>query len=151
VQHTFDDFGPDNFHPVVATRTGTTVTVTDLGPSIGGTTVGHGLITGDAVQISGSATTGVAGAPLGLLDGYQSSITYATSTTYTYTTTASGAVTDIGTTLAANFRVFPHAVLTSQSTSQDGNYAFPVTGIRLNISAYTSGYACLRVIQGGGP
>lgn len=44
---------------------------------------------------------------------------------------------------------FPNDVLTGQTASADGNYAFPVTAIRLNVSAFTSGSAAITVIQGG--
>lgn len=44
---------------------------------------------------------------------------------------------------------FPNDVLVSKTTSEDGNYAFPVTAVRLNITAYTSGTATLTVIQAG--
>ncbi len=44
---------------------------------------------------------------------------------------------------------FPNDTLTAQTASGDGNYAFPVTAIRLNVTAYTSGSATLTVIQAG--
>lgn len=40
--------------------------------------------------------------------------------------------------------------LQGATTSQDGNLAFPVTAIRLNVSAYTSGSATMTLIQAGG-
>lgn len=42
------------------------------------------------------------------------------------------------------------ANLQGASTSQEGNYAFPVTAIRLNVSGYTSGSATMTLIQAGG-
>lgn len=44
---------------------------------------------------------------------------------------------------------FSNDVLVDRTTSEDGNYAFPVTAIRLNITSYTSGSAKLTVIQSG--
>lgn len=43
---------------------------------------------------------------------------------------------------------FPNATVAAQSTSKDGNYAYPVTAIRLNVTAYTSGGATLTALQG---
>jgi len=39
--------------------------------------------------------------------------------------------------------------VTGETTNQDGNYAFPVRAIRLNVTAWTSGTATLTVIQAG--
>lgn len=46
---------------------------------------------------------------------------------------------------------YPHASLVDRNATADGNYAFPVTGIRLNVTAYTSGTATMTVIQAGMP
>lgn len=46
---------------------------------------------------------------------------------------------------------FSNSGLSAKTTSLDGNYAFPVTAIRLNVSAYTSGTAQMTVIQAGMP
>lgn len=43
---------------------------------------------------------------------------------------------------------FTHATLVSQTTNKDGNYAFPVRAIRLNVTAWTSGGANLTILQG---
>lgn len=40
--------------------------------------------------------------------------------------------------------------LTAKTASLDGNYLFPVTAVRLNVTAHTSGSATLTVIQAGG-
>ncbi len=42
----------------------------------------------------------------------------------------------------------PNATLTAATTSQSGNYAFPVTAIRLNVTAWTSGNVVMTVLQG---
>jgi hypothetical protein len=46
---------------------------------------------------------------------------------------------------------FPHATLVTKIASSDGNFSFPVTATRLNVSVYTSGTATLTVIQAGMP
>lgn len=46
---------------------------------------------------------------------------------------------------------FPHASLATKTTSSDGNYAYPVMAVRLNVTAYTSGTATMTVIQAGMP
>jgi len=42
-----------------------------------------------------------------------------------------------------------HEALTSQSASADGNYAFPVTAIRINVTAATAtgGTTTLQIVQ----
>jgi len=44
---------------------------------------------------------------------------------------------------------FDHATITGKTASFDGNFAFPVTACRLNVTPYTSGTATLNVIQAG--
>lgn len=44
---------------------------------------------------------------------------------------------------------FPHATLAAQTASSSGNYAFAVSAIRLNVTAFTSGSATLNVLQSG--
>lgn len=46
---------------------------------------------------------------------------------------------------------FSHATMVNKNSSFDGNYAYPVSAIRLNVTAYTSGTAKLTVIQAGMP
>ena len=43
---------------------------------------------------------------------------------------------------------FTHSSVASQTTNKDGNYAFPVRAIRLNVTAWTSGGATLTILQG---
>lgn len=45
---------------------------------------------------------------------------------------------------------FPNAGLTAQTTDKDGNYLAPVTAVRLNVTAWTSGTVTMTVIQAGG-
>jgi hypothetical protein len=42
----------------------------------------------------------------------------------------------------------PNATLAAATTSQSGNYAFPITAIRLNVTAWTSGTVTMTVLQG---
>lgn len=46
---------------------------------------------------------------------------------------------------------FSHATMVNKQTSFDGNYAYPVTGIRLNVTSWTSGTATLTAVQAGMP
>ena len=43
---------------------------------------------------------------------------------------------------------FPHPTIAAQIASADGNYAFPVTGIRLTVNS-GAGTATLKLIQAG--
>jgi len=44
--------------------------------------------------------------------------------------------------------VFPHPTVASLAVNQDGNYAFPVSGIRVTVNS-GSGTATMTVIQAG--
>ncbi len=46
---------------------------------------------------------------------------------------------------------FTNSGLGNKTASLDGNYAFPVTAVRLNVTAYTDGDATITVIQAGMP
>lgn len=43
---------------------------------------------------------------------------------------------------------FPHPTVQSATTNQDGNYAFPVTGVRITINA-GNGTVTMKMIQAG--
>jgi hypothetical protein len=43
---------------------------------------------------------------------------------------------------------FPHPTIAAQSINKDGNYAFPVTGIRLTVNS-GGGTATLNLVQAG--
>lgn len=49
----------------------------------------------------------------------------------------------------AGTTAFDHPDVTGETTNQDGNYAFPVRMVRLNVTAWTSGTATLTLIQAG--
>lgn len=42
---------------------------------------------------------------------------------------------------------YPNTNLTAQTTSKDSNYAYPVTAVRLNVTAHTGGTATMTTIQ----
>lgn len=44
---------------------------------------------------------------------------------------------------------YSNSVLVAQNSDKDGNYAFPVTAVRLLVTAYTSGSVTMTVIQAG--
>ena len=44
---------------------------------------------------------------------------------------------------------YPNTSLSAKTASLDGNYAFPITAVRLNVTAWTSGTATMTVIQAG--
>jgi len=50
---------------------------------------------------------------------------------------------------AAGFTTwFPHPTIAGQSTNQNGNYAFPITGVRLTVNS-GGGTATLNLVQAG--
>lgn len=135
VQHTLDDPGPDGAFPVTYSQTTTTITVTDTRQFNGIT--GHGLSVADSVFLNG-----IAGTP----DGAYQVATVVSQTQYTVTSAVSQ--TASGNAIAHNFRWDNHVSLVNLTGRQDGNYAFPVRALRLNISAYTAGYMDLIILQG---
>lgn len=46
---------------------------------------------------------------------------------------------------------YSNSSLVTKTASADGNYAFPVTAIRLNVTIWASGTATMTVIQAGMP
>lgn len=130
VQHTLDNLGK-KVTPVSISRTGTTVTVTFSDP--------HQLRVNDSIVVEGSEI------PTG--DGTFAVATVPSATSLTYTTSGSGNVTGSPNTRVVLLRVLPHEFLTAKNTPDDGNYGFPVTAIRLNVSARTAGSVTLVVNQ----
>lgn len=43
---------------------------------------------------------------------------------------------------------FANSAVAAETTNQDGNYAYPISAIRLNVTAWTSGTAKLTILQG---
>lgn len=133
VQHTFD--GAEERRPVIVSRSGTTVSVIDSGPA--GT--GHLLSVNDDVILDGT----------GVFDGEYAVAAITSATVYTVTTVGSGTVVQHPA-YATGMRVYPHASLTAATSRADGNYAYPIRGVRLNVSVYGSGVVSLKVLQGVG-
>lgn len=111
-------------------RSTTTATVTHDGTRI--------VQVGDTVIVEG------AGSPFDTTTGVVASVPGATSFTYT--------VADSGLSAAHYCRFgiikpYDHSTLTGLTASAVGNLAFPVTAVRLNVTAYTSGSAALTVLQ----
>ncbi len=52
----------------------------------------------------------------------------------------------LGSTAAAT--AFPHSTIAAQTTNKDGNYAFPVEAVRINVTAGASPNVTFTVIQG---
>lgn len=50
---------------------------------------------------------------------------------------------------ASTARWYSNTGMTDKTASSDGNYAYPVTAVRLNVTAYTQGSATMTVIQAG--
>jgi hypothetical protein len=129
LQHTFDD--PQETYACQITRSGTTATVT---------LTDHGLVANDSVTVVG------AGAPL---DGTYTVASVVDANSFTYTVANSGATASAPGSKLAKHRVFDHAQMTGLTAAEDGNYAFPVCAVRLNVTSYTSGKATLTILQGG--
>ena len=142
VQHCFDDL--TLFRNVQVSRSGTTATVTDIGPD----GLGHGLTTGDSVILRGTGSSVLDSPKSAIGNGDLGwTITVTSGTQYTYTCANSGPTADANVSTALGLRVYPHATL-SGSTRQDGNYAFPPRAVRISVSAITAGAVDLMVLQG---
>jgi hypothetical protein len=134
VQHTFDDLGKKQIGTI--SRALDVVTVT--------TGTVHNLNTGDSVTVlNANQITGASG-----LDG-QYTVTVSSPTVFTYTSPVSGTVSTTSMSVEMILlRVQPHSSIIGNTASVDGNYAFPITAMRLNVSAWVAGTATLTVNQG---
>jgi hypothetical protein len=110
-------------------RSTTTATVTMLN---------HGLAVGDSVVVENG------GAPF---DGTYAVASVTDTSTFTYTVANSGAAaaTDVR---ILSIRVMPHSSIAAQTTSKDGNYAFPVQFVRCRITVAGAGVYIFHVNQG---
>lgn len=142
VQHTFDDPGPGSpgttpttgFHYPTGSivQAGTTITVTDAN---------HGLSVGDFVQLQGCGFG---------LDGPYNVASVTSTSVYTLTSGVSQNVTASTAGFVNGMRVYNHPVVVGATARQDGNYAYPIRAMRLNVTAYTSGSVSMTVLQGVG-
>jgi hypothetical protein len=137
VQHSFDDPNAD----IVCNFTQATNVVTVTFPSA------HGLTTSDSVILSQSLTNHPGQAVPASFDGTYA-VTSVTSPTV-ITVTVSPVQTASGVILASPMRVFNHASMAAKTTRSDGNYAFPIMAIRLNVSAFSTGSVTVTAIQAG--
>ncbi len=151
VEHTFDDPRPQTDDPyqictVSISRSGTVATVTDAGPN----GIGHGLIPGDSVIVTGSGSTYLDSQPAAFGTGTVGwTITGTpTTTSYTYTVANSGPTSDNGNAKVSRQRVFNEPNLTNLTARASDYYAYPIKAVRLYIKSYTAGFADLLVLQG---
>jgi len=126
VEHSFES--PMEKTQKRVTRSGTTATLE---------WVSHNLRVGDSLIIDGPAP----------FNGTFAVATVPTADTVTFTVAASGDTVDYVD--VAGLRVFPHSTVVDQIVSADGNYAFPISAYRLNVTAYTAGAAVMTSIQTG--
>ena len=137
VQHGFSDGIPVG--GIAMTRSTTTATMTWPGVTPAILDAGHGMQSGDCIVNIGY------GAPF---DGTYT-VTVSSSTVLTFTVANSGlTASNAGTT--QRIYVGDNSVVTAETTSQDGNYAFPPSMIRSYITSYSSGALTLSVNQGLG-
>lgn len=133
VEHTFDD----TERTVQGSLSRTLFAVTAVFQN-------HNLNVGDSVTIlNGDSLANATG-----LSGTFNVATVVDANTFTYTSPVTGTVGITTGIMARLLRVQPHSSITSNSTSVDGNYAFPITAMRLNVTAWIAGKATLTVVQG---
>jgi len=150
VQHTFDDLAaqtPQSNYQVTISRSGTTATVTDLGPD----GLGHGMSTNDNVIIYGSGSTNLDTPKTAVTTengDLGADITVTGNTTYTYTVANSGPTT--ASAFVRRMRVFNNddTRLVTASTRVDGNYAFPPRACRLKVITMAAGAVDFLILQG---
>lgn len=130
----------DSERSISITRVAGLATVTDIG---------HGLTTGDSAIIYGTNSGAVAGTPgnldtlkgplnAGLLPGtYGVDVTVVDTNTYTYAVGNTGVLTANG--IAKYLRVADHATLGAVTARANGNVAFNVMAVRLQVSSLTTG------------
>lgn len=126
VEHGFTNWVKN---PVTLSRSTTTATLSFTA---------HGLQVGDSVVVEG------AGAPF---DGTYAVASVVDANNITYTVANSGA-TASSEGRAVFIRVFPHAVVAAQTTSKDGNYAYPAQVIRCRCTVSGAGQYAFTVSQG---
>lgn len=127
VQHGFSDMEKRGAS-ISRTTTTATVTLKD-----------HGLAVGDSVVVEN------AGAPL---DGTYDVASVTNVDVFTYTVVNSGA-TSAPTARLISIRTMPHSSIAAQTTSKDGNYAFPVQFIRCQCTVSGAGNYQFTVTQSG--
>jgi hypothetical protein len=131
VQHGFTDYYMKPYNSLTRALTVATLVTPTAFP--------HGLQVGDCLVVQS------AGAPF---DGTYSVATVVDANTVTYTVANSGNTqADQGSRILF-IRVADHSTVTAKTTSSDGNYAFPVQMVRLNITLAGIGNYAFQVTQG---
>lgn len=109
------------------------------------TLVDHGLQVGDSVVIFNTNYT--THNPEPNFEGTFQVVTTPTDDTFTITVANTGDTAAIGQLLT--FKVFKHSTLEGTIADETGVQNDPVSAVRLNVTAYTSGDATLTVLQQG--
>lgn len=102
------------------------------------TLLNHGLAVGDSVVVRNAS------APL---DGTYAVASVTSTSVFTYTVANSGATAAPAAEILS-LRVMPHSSVAAQTTSKDGNYAFPVNFVRCRITVAGAGTYVFHVNQG---
>lgn len=129
-QYTYDSL--NNWQPCKITRSTTTATLTLPAHGVSGTS--DSII----VRTSGDAN----------LDGTYTVASVSSSSVITYTVANTGNLVDNGCAQVLVLRVFDHGTITAKSANFDGSIQFPVTAVRLNLTAWTSGKVTMVLNQG---
>lgn len=103
-----------------------------------------------SIVLTRSGSTGTS--PLGVLDTYRSpfNVGIGVKVTGTATYTIEHTFDDVLLTNPASATWYSHVALVGLSVNADGNYAFPVTAVRVNMTAGT-GTVTATIIQAGIP
>jgi hypothetical protein len=145
-QYTLDDqsYAGVGDHQVLWSQSTTTVTITDSGWTSGGnTSVGHGLVTGDSINIRG--TGGVSATSF---DG-QYQVTVTNETVYTITVTPSQTASGYANVIGA--RIFTTTGIPASTAVRTAtNLTVPCAAVRMAVAALTTGEVDFIVIQGQG-
>ena len=134
VEHTFDDLF-DRAQIGALSRVAAVATLDFLSP--------HLLSVGDWLGVD------TAGAPFDTELGVVATVVDADTVTYAVPNSGPTSVAPASFVRVRKARVFDNEFLVALAASEDGNYAFPVRAVRLNVTAWTSGTAQLTVIQAG--
>jgi hypothetical protein len=129
-QYTHDDI--TRYQDCSISRSGTAATVTLNNHGLSGTT--------DSVFIQGSGDAN--------LDGTYAVASIVNANSFTYTVANSGATASLPGVKCVVMRVFDHPTITGKTANSDGNLAFPVRAVRLNLTAWTSGTATMVLNEG---
>jgi hypothetical protein len=150
VDYILDDMTNAASRAVTISQTTTVITVTDFGPVLPTGQLGHGLVAGDAVMLTGT--------PTGLADGIYSVTTVTSGTVYTLTSGVSQTIASVGAQVVSG-RVMQGAaaggadgvIKVAPVTARTSiNVICPIFAVRLHVTAFTTaGLGILVTMQGG--